>query len=139
MVDLLHVTMGTDLKDLRILCISMKKTTLFMYSKHNHIELLIHYRLLWIVLDVVTLEFDKLVEAKLAQSLPSARVLPSYPCQVLLLVSNLKLNSPENLPEQDNRIGLQRQFQLLRRPLARGLCLCLSSRYWLSSQIGYHS
>ena len=42
MVDLLHVTMGTDLKDLRILCISMKKTTLFIYSKHNHIELLIH-------------------------------------------------------------------------------------------------
>ena len=44
---------------------------------------LMQCRLFWVVLDVVALEFDKLIEAELAKRLSFARILPSYPCKIL--------------------------------------------------------
>jgi hypothetical protein len=44
---------------------------------------LMQYRLFWVVLDVVALEFDELIEAELAESLSFTGILPSYPCKIL--------------------------------------------------------
>lgn len=42
-----------------------------------------HYHLFRVVLDVVALELDELVEAKFAERLPLARVLPADPREIL--------------------------------------------------------
>jgi hypothetical protein len=52
-------------------------------SHSNTGSTLMQYRLFGVVLDVVALEFDKLIEAELAKRLSFARILPSYPCKIL--------------------------------------------------------
>lgn len=45
-----------------------------------------HYRLFGVVLDVVALELNKLVEAKLAQRLSLTRILPANPREILRML-----------------------------------------------------
>ena len=61
------------------------------------VQVLMQYRLFWVVLDVIALEFDELVETKLAESLSFAGILPSNPCEILC-VSAESINSKSREP-----------------------------------------